>query len=344
MEKKNNTLPNQIDDLLEEDFEEDDIKTSSESLSAINLMVNSFPRLTAEEEIRYGRMIQAGLKVDENDHSPEAYRIRNTGITARNTMIESNLRLVRNIAYQYANRGVMVQDLFQEGSIGLMEQVNRFNPELGFRFSTFVYQSIEQKIKRFVQAQHNDIRLPLNFQDKLSKIKGVQSYLIQELGQNPSALEIAICIQIGNTAFAQAVSEGTDLNELGRTLGFGDYNPAFITKALNTQGQVLSLDDVISEDDDRTLMDKIVDTDDSMNSLDLEILRDILTKMMGLLDERQATIIAYRYGLGGLPELTFEALGKMLGCTRERVRQIEKEAIGILQESQTSSLLFAFKG
>jgi len=355
-----NPLPFPSDDEIDEDLEEviiedetlDDVYLSEQGPSDkvkvnvknhYNASIDDIPLLSAQEEIHYARMVQAGLAIAEGDQSPDAIQTKNMGKLAKQVLTEHNLRLVRSIAREFMNRGVETDDLIQEGNIGLMKVVEKFNPELGYRFSTYATYTIRQMMKRFLQDNAHDVRVPNNVQDKIARIKSTQNFLFQHLERKATNLEVALCIALGRGCMVEAIKAQTPLTQLSNGVDFGDFSPASIEDLLGVTKQTISFDQPISKDDDREWIETICVADsDNFSDFDLEILRGILDKLMTILNERLAFVIANRFGLGGLVVLTYEEIGKHLGLTRERARQLEKEALELLGTSPESTQLIAF--
>lgn len=332
-------------DLEAEVTEEPDLFDPNDSLYSLNELIDGAPRLSAEEELRYGSMVQAAKALSAGDRSPEAVETFFKAEMAKKVMVESNLRLVRFFARKVSNRGVQMDDLFQEGVIGLMEAVDNFKPAFGNRFSTYAAYGIKQKMKRLIQAQRQDLRLPLAMQDLLTKIHGTQSFLIQQLEANPTAMDIAVCIALGNKETAKVIQSGIALASLAFTVNFGELTPQIIEDALKVNAPVVSLDKALSEDDDRDLIETIlVDAEKRMSAWEYQDLCSILKELMGILDERQTYVLVHCFGLGGAIELTLEEIGRVIGVGRERTRQIREEALEALRSSPASAVLFAYVG
>lgn len=246
------------------------------------------PLLTSEEEVYLARL---ALKGDEN---------------ARIKMIESNLRLVVKIARRYLNRGLPFLDLIEEGNLGLMRAVEKFDPERGFRFSTYATWWIRQTIERAIMNQTRTIRLPIHVVKELNVYLRAARQLTQELDHEPTAEEIAQLVD-------------RPLEDVKRLLSLNE--------------RVTSVDSPIGADDNKSLLDTIPDEQvkDPAELLMDENLRIQIEKWLDQLTENQQEVIARRFGLRGHDRATLEQVGEAIGLTRERVRQIQMEALKILR-------------
>ncbi len=271
---------------VKEDFDD-----SAKNLDATQLYLGEIgfsPLLTAEEEVLYARR---ALRGDE---------------AARKRMIESNLRLVVKISRRYSNRGLALLDLIEEGNLGLIRAVEKFDPERGFRFSTYATWWIRQTIERALMNQTRTIRLPIHVVKELNIYLRTARELSQKLDHEPTAEEIA------------------------RQL---DKPVEDVSKMLRLNERVSSVDTPIGGDGDKALLDIIPDnhSDPEVSTQD----DDIKTSLIEWLDElnpKQKEVLARRFGLLGYEPSTLEEVGREINLTRERVRQIQVEGLRRLRE------------
>ncbi len=256
----------------------------------------------------YLREINETALLTAQDERELATAIGQGDLAARDRMVRANLRLVVNIARGYAGKGLSLQDLIEEGNLGLLRAVEGFDPAVGTRFSTYASYWIKQSIKRALINTGKTIRIPAYMVELLSKWRRATARLTEELDRTPTPEEIA------------------------RVLGLPKKKLPIIKKAIKIYNATPQTDqadsgwtlgDMVMDENQLSPDDKLVESDS---------LRHVL-EMLKVMDEREATILKLRFGLGGIEPKTLKEIGEQLGLTRERVRQIETEALGKMAAS-----------
>ncbi|MEB3233255.1 MAG: RNA polymerase sigma factor, RpoD/SigA family [Leptolyngbyaceae bacterium] len=294
--------------------------------------IGRVPLLTHEQEIVYGKQVQQmmpllelkeslGAKLERDitdeewaEHAKlEVFQLHDVvrqGQRAKKKMIEANLRLVVAIAKKYQKRNLEFLDLIQEGTLGLERGVEKFDPMRGYKFSTYAYWWIRQAITRAIAQQARTIRLPIHITEKLNKIKKTQRELTQKLGRGPTSTEIAEAL---------------------------DLEPAQIREYLVMARQPISLDMRVGDNQDTELQDLLEDDGASPETYAThELLKQDLQNLMSQLTPQQQEVLSLRFGLSDGCELSLAKVGLRMNISRERVRQLERQALDHLRRHKAS--------
>ena len=287
--------------------------------------------LNTIQEIDLSRQVQDGLLADQKLKAYEANKLSlseeelakcketvETGYQARDILIESNLRLVVSIAKRYLGRGMQFQDLIQEGNMGLMKAVNKFDPQKGFKFSTYATWWIKQAITRAIADQARTIRVPVHMVETINKLVRTQRKLTQELHREPTSEELAAELKM-------SVEKVQNIQKIAQ--------------------EPVSMETPVGEEDDSTLGDFIHDSD-TLNPLDFtinEAYREEIDTVLKTLTPREEMVLRLRFGLADGKPHTLEEVGKEFHVTRERIRQIEAKAIRRLRHPTRQKRLSQYK-
>jgi RNA polymerase primary sigma factor len=282
------------------------------------------PLLTAEEEVDLGRRIEVGVLADAKlDTTPlmdatlkrELQWLARDGKAAKRTLIQANLRLVVSIAKRYLERGLPFLDLIQEGNIGLVRAVEKFDYQAGFKFSTYGSWWIKQAINRALADSGRIIRIPVHTSEKISSITRMQRRLVIELGREPSIDEVAAAVDLPPAKVSELLRHGRDTVSIHTPVG----------------------------DDDAELGDLIEDTSQAQpfDAAAASLQHHDLAVALATLPPREGRVVCMRFGLDGEDPMSFDQIGEALGVSRERARQIQRRALAMLRDESLHDYLIA---
>lgn len=281
-------------------------RLSADSIGWYLSNIGRIPLLTAAEEIELAHHVQAGKRLLEQPQeslTPKQQRQLRMAQRARDRMMAANLRLVVSVAKKYQNQGLELLDLVQEGTIGLERAVDKFDPALGYKFSTYAYWWIRQGMTRAIDNNARTIRLPIHVSEKLSKMRRVSRELSHRLGRQPNRLELAHAL---------------------------DMQPTELEELISQSAPCASLDAHARGDEDRSTLGELIadpSSGEHFDSMDRHLQKEHLGTWLSQLNEREQKILTLRFGLGGQEPLTLAEIGRLINVSRERVRQLEAKAI-----------------
>jgi RNA polymerase primary sigma factor len=276
--------------------------------------------LTAVEEVTLSKRIEAGLYAEEklagagDELTPLLQIIITEGKAAKNHLLEANLRLVVSIAKRYTGRGMAFLDLIQEGNLGLIRAVEKFDYTKGYKFSTYATWWIRQAITRAMADQARTIRIPVHMVEVINKLGRIQRELLQDLGREPTPEELA--------------------KEM-------DITPEKVLEIQQYAREPISLDQTIGDEGDSQLGDFIEDSEAvvAVDAVSFSLLQDQLQQVLQTLSEREAGVVRLRFGLTDGQPRTLDEIGQVYGVTRERIRQIESKTMSKLRHPSRSQVL-----
>jgi RNA polymerase primary sigma factor len=286
--------------------------------------IGKVPLLTAGQEVELAKRIEAGVFADHQlaaggavlrpGQSIDLERVAEDGRRAKNHLLEANLRLVVSLARRYAGRGMLFLDLIQEGNLGLIRAVEKFDYTKGYKFSTYATWWIRQAITRAMADQARTIRLPVHMVEAVNKLARARRQMLQDLGREPTPEELAA--------------------EL-------DMTPEKVIEVHKYGREPISLHTPLGEDGDSELGDLIEDCEAIQpgEAASFTLLQEQLHSVLGTLSEREAGVVSMRFGLTDGQPKTLDEIGKVYGVTRERIRQIESKAMSKLRHPSRSQVL-----
>jgi len=304
-----------------------ELTASADSVRAYLKQIGKVALLNAEEEVELAKRIEAGLfavermreLAEKGEKLPIAMRrdlswITRDGNRAKNHLLEANLRLVVSLAKRYTGRGMAFLDLIQEGNLGLIRAVEKFDYTKGYKFSTYATWWIRQAITRAMADQARTIRIPVHMVEVINKLGRIQRELLQDLGREPTPEELA--------------------KEM-------DITPDKVLEIQQYAREPISLDQTIGDEGDSQLGDFIEDSEAvvAVDAVSFTLLQDQLQSVLATLSEREAGVVRLRFGLTDGQPRTLDEIGQVYGVTRERIRQIESKTMSKLRHPSRSQVL-----
>jgi RNA polymerase primary sigma factor len=286
--------------------------------------IGKVPLLNARQEVELAKRIEAGLFADQKlaqdsrNLSAEARfdleEVAEDGRSAKSHLVEANLRLVVSLARRYTGRGMLLLDLIQEGNLGLIRGVEKFDYTRGYKFSTYATWWIRQAITRAMAEQARTIRLPVHMVEIIGRLARVQRQMLQDLGRDPTPEELAAELEM---------------------------TPERLTEVQKYGREPISLHLPLGEDGDSEFGDLIEDSEAIQpgEAVSFTLLQEQLHEVLGTLSEREAGVVSMRFGLADGQPKTLDEIGKVYGVTRERIRQIESKTMSKLRHPSRSKLL-----
>ena len=286
--------------------------------------IGKVPLLNARQEVELAKRIEAGLFADQKlaedsrnlsaEARIELEEVAEDGRSAKSHLVEANLRLVVSLARRYTGRGMLLLDLIQEGNLGLIRGVEKFDYTRGFKFSTYATWWIRQAITRAMAEQARTIRLPVHMVEIIGRLARVQRQMLQDLGRDPTPEELAAELEM---------------------------TPERLTEVQKYGREPISLHIPLGEDGDSEFGDLIEDSEAVQpgEAVSFTLLQEQLHEVLGTLSEREAGVVSMRFGLTDGQPKTLDEIGKVYGVTRERIRQIESKTMSKLRHPSRSKLL-----
>lgn len=336
-----------VEELLASDQEE----VSADPVRMYLREIGKEPLLTGEDEVTLAKAMKKGeaalLKLRANSHSPEdAVKLREsvaTGQRAKRRLSEANLRLVVSVAKRFVGRGMSFLDLIQEGNIGLMRAVEKFDYKLGFKFSTYATWWIRQAISRAIADQARTIRIPVHMVETINKVVRISRKLQQELGREPTdeeiSLEMGLLEEDEKKQIEKSWLNATPMDPLlARKLNRAALK---VRRIMSVSQEPMSLETPIGTEENSSLGDFIEDESvpGPVDAASLQLLREQMKEVLDGLSDRERSVIERRFGLRDGQARTLEEVGQEFGVTRERIRQIEAKALRKLRHPQRSRKL-----